>query len=385
MRLTRAYTEALETALSRVVADMQRQFEVYRTQSDAVIAALQARLAETDTRCAALEAAAKRQIDERLAALRDGADGAPGAAGRDGVDGKDGAPGRDGKDGERGERGLTGENGADGAPGRDGVPGERGEPGPPGDRGADGAPGRDGVDGKDGAPGVDGKDGAPGEKGERGEPGAKGDPGEKGEPGVPGERGESGRDGAPGRDGIDGKDGAPGERGPEGPPGKLPLVREWEDRVHYEGDVTSCDGATWQALRDTAKRPPHADWRCLAAAGIDGRSLSIRELFDPEAVYAALDVVALNGGSFVARRDNPGPCPGDGWQLLASPGKRGRDGERGERGEKGEPGERGERGERGVAPVALVFNDKSGILTMTLEDGAELQADFYPLLSRIAK
>ena len=31
--------------------------------------------------------------------------------------------------------------------------------------------------------------------------------------------------------------------------------------------------------------------------------------------YGELDIVALNGGSFIARQDNPGACPGDGWQL----------------------------------------------------------------------
>jgi len=49
-------------------------------------------------------------------------------------------------------------------------------------------------------------------------------------------------------------------------------------------------------------------------------------------------VVALNGGSFVALKDAPGPCPGSGWQLLASQGKRGVAGEKGERGPKADPG-----------------------------------------------
>src|SRR5262249_42003687 len=54
--------------------------------------------------------------------------------------------------------------------------------------------------------------------------------------------------------------------------------------------------------------------------------------------YRRLDVVALNGGCFIARKDVPGPCPGSGWQLLASQGKRGVAGEKGERGPKGDPG-----------------------------------------------
>jgi hypothetical protein len=45
--------------------------------------------------------------------------------------------------------------------------------------------------------------------------------------------------------------------------------------------------------------------------------------------------VALNGSSFVALKDRPGDCPGDGWQLLASAGKRG---ERGLRGPIGDTG-----------------------------------------------
>jgi hypothetical protein len=47
----------------------------------------------------------------------------------------------------------------------------------------------------------------------------------------------------------------------------------------------------------------------------------------------------------IAKRDNPGVCPGDGWQVMSrqgKPGLRGENGERGLRGEKGDPGERGE-------------------------------------------
>jgi hypothetical protein len=58
--------------------------------------------------------------------------------------------------------------------------------------------------------------------------------------------------------------------------------------------------------------------------GRDGRSLKVRDTWDPGASYFALDVVACDGASFVARRDNPGPCPGDGWQLCAKQGPRGK-------------------------------------------------------------
>jgi hypothetical protein len=74
------------------------------------------------------------------------------------------------------------------------------------------------------------------------------------------------------------------------------------------------------------------------ADGRDGRSLIVRDTYDANTRYHALDVVALDGASFVARRDSPGPCPGDGWQLIARQGPRGRPGERGERGERGQDG-----------------------------------------------
>jgi hypothetical protein len=124
----------------------------------------------------------------------------------------------------------------------------------------------------------------------------------------------------------------------------LPIVKSWiDDLVYYEGDVVTFDGGTYQAIRDTGKDPQSADWVCLAVAGRDGRTFNVRGTFDSSIDYKALDVVALNGGSFSARRDTPGPCPGPGWQLIASAGKEGR------RGLNGEPGQRGETGQRGPA------------------------------------
>ena len=55
----------------------------------------------------------------------------------------------------------------------------------------------------------------------------------------------------------------------------------------------------------------------------------IKGTHDPKAEYFANDLVAKDGASFVAKRNNPGPLPGDGWQLLARQGQRGIAGERG--------------------------------------------------------
>jgi hypothetical protein len=139
--------------------------------------------------------------------------------------------------------------------------------------------------------------------------------------------------------GAMGPPGPSGPRGEQGPPAKLPLVKLWvPETVYYAGDVVAFDGATFQAKRDTGQPPSHADWICLATAGRDGESIAVRGTFDETAEYRRLDVVARNGGSFVALKDAPGPCPGSGWQLLASQGRRGIAGEKGERGPKGDPG-----------------------------------------------
>jgi hypothetical protein len=108
-----------------------------------------------------------------------------------------------------------------------------------------------------------------------------------------------------------------------------------EDAVHYRGNIVIHRGSTYQARCDTARKPPHEDWDCVAHAGVDGKdgrdgcSPNVRGTFKAGGRYRALDIVALNGGSFIAKKDNPGPCPGAGWQLIASQGKRGDKGERG--------------------------------------------------------
>lgn len=335
-------TDALRDALGQVLAQERAQ---WRRERELIEAQARADVLE-------IRASVERMVAERLASLRDGRDGTDGAPGRDGVDGAngrdglDGAPGRDGLDGAPGKDGVDGRDGLDGAPGRDGL---------------DGAPGRDGIDGAPGRDGIDGRDGANATDEQVAEAVARymaANP-------VP-----AGRDG---RDGVDGRDGAPGA---PGAPGKLPVVREWHDAVHYEGDVVTHAGATYQAQRDTGREPPHADWICLAAAGgpgQDGRSMVVRGTWSADERYERLDVVALNGASFAARRDDPGPCPGEGWQMIAAQGGRGK------------PGDPGRRGDPGPAAAAVVRADvdDDARLTLVNGDGTRVVVDLYPLLSRI--
>jgi len=123
-------------------------------------------------------------------------------------------------------------------------------------------------------------------------------------------------------------------RGPVGAAGKLPIAKEWQrEKVYYEGQVVTYDGATYQALHDTGEPPDSgAHWICLAAPGRDAKSFRHRGTFKDNTEYASHDIVALNGGSFLALHDKPGLCPGPGWQLLCAQGKRGATGEPGPRG-----------------------------------------------------
>src|SRR5262249_13918831 len=134
-------------------------------------------------------------------------------------------------------------------------------------------------------------------------------------------------------------------------------LQESQDRAVSRGRPASCRSssygsrrpcttrATWSPMTAARFRPSailakrHCTRRiCLAAPGRDGKTIAVRGTFDQSASYRRLDVVALNGGSFIALKDAPGSCPGPGWQLFASPGKRGIAGPKGERGERGATG-----------------------------------------------
>jgi hypothetical protein len=211
------------------------------------------------------------------------------------------------------------------------------------------------------------KNGAPGERGPAGPPGAPGEsvtgiagpPGPPGEPGV-GVAGPAGEAGAPGKDGA---------------PGKLPKVRHWAAGVWYQGDVVRHCGSTFQAERDTAATPGASlDWICIAAGGLDAPMPNIRGTYAADGQYKKLDIVALGGSGFIARTDDPGECPGAGWQLIASAGRPGKPGLKGEPGSPGQPGERGSPGQAAPRILAWKIDRKQFAATPVMSDGSEAPA-----------
>lgn len=166
----------------------------------------------------------------------------------------------------------------------------------------------------------------------------------------------------------------------DGAPGKLPVAKAWAEGVSYEGEVRTHKGALWQASKDTGREPGHDDWTCLAAAGADGRDadqIDICGTYDPGKTYRRLNIVALNGGAFIAKTDEPGECPGEGWQVIAMRGKPGQPGQA----IKGDPG-KGIKGDAGPRVVSLSA-DGDGVLTLVNGDGTKVECDLYPLLAKV--
>src|SRR5262249_58003241 len=110
------------------------------------------------------------------------------------------------------------------------------------------------------------------------------------------------------------------------------------------------------------------DWLCVAIAGRDAPMPTIRGTYNSAGRYDAFDIVALNGSSFIARKSDPGACPGDDWQLIASAGKPGRQGPKGERGDQGARGMAG-----GPGPALLGWKIDRAAFTGTprLSDPSE--------------
>ena len=150
------------------------------------------------------------------------------------------------------------------------------------------------------------------------------------------------------------------------PPAKFQTIRAWKpDTIYHEGAIVAFAGGTWQAQRDTARVPGAQDWVCLARSG---NSLTPRGAYDDHADYRCLDVTMVDGSSFVAMKDRPGPCPGADWQLLASRGSRG---DRGIKGERGLIGPRGERGAAAPTIQSWQIDRARYLATPVMSDGCE--------------
>jgi hypothetical protein len=97
----------------------------------------------------------------------------------------------------------------------------------------------------------------------------------------------------------------------------------------------------------------------------------VRGTFNPSLSYKSFDVVACNGGSFIARKDDPGLCPGSGWQLIAKQGQR------------GIAGEKGEKGRDGPTIVKWEIDAKHYVITPILDGGSHgPPIEFKPLLQQ---
>jgi integrin beta 3 len=146
-----------------------------------------------------------------------------------------------------------------------------------------------------------------------------------GEPGLPGERGEKGE---------------PGQRGEKGDPGAVPeltddltaavLDKTREDRLELDEKLFAATRRFERlsteleerlaTVKDGEPGPPGPE-------GAPGRDFTgeARGKYNNSETYLKFDRVAYNGSEWIARKDDPGPLPGEGW-MLGVQGKVGRPG-----------------------------------------------------------
>jgi len=149
-------------------------------------------------------------------------------------------------------------------------------------------------------------------------------------------------------------------------------VKLWRpDQITYAGEVVAYDGSTFQAVKDTAQAPGGDDWVLIARGGRDAITPQVLGTYKEDAEYHRLDIIALNGSSFIAKRDDPGPCPGEGWQLLASAGRTGGRGEKGEQGLRGPKGESGPKGDPGASITGWTIDHENYLAIPLMSDGRQ--------------
>jgi hypothetical protein len=89
----------------------------------------------------------------------------------------------------------------------------------------------------------------------------------------------------------------------------------------------------------------------------------VRGTYSEVESYRQHDVTMRGGNSYIARRDEPGPLPGLGWQQLSMVGKTG------PKGERGYPGERGAQGASGANFIAWKIDKRNFVATPFMSDG----------------
>jgi hypothetical protein len=142
--------------------------------------------------------------------------------------------------------------------------------------------------------------------------------------------------------------------------------------AHLRNGVDGQPGPAGPAGEPGPAGPPGADGPAgppgpQGSAGTNARQWRHRRYYDPKQIYADGDVVAHDGGSWLALCDEPGPLPGDGWAQLTTRGQRGKPGDRGERGLQGPEG-------RGV--VDLTVSETGTELIVEFSDNVQRAIPF---------
>jgi hypothetical protein len=109
---------------------------------------------------------------------------------------------------------------------------------------------------------------------------------------------------------------------------------------------------------------------CKRPCGFDEPSTNERA----HALRAAGGYPPSGSSSFIARKDQPGRCPGEDWQLIVSVGKQGRPGPPGAKGERGEPGSKGGPGAPAPTILAWKVDRESYMVTPIMSDASEVPA-----------
>jgi hypothetical protein len=150
-------------------------------------------------------------------------------------------------------------------------------------------------------------------------------------------------------------------------------VQELRAQVHDLPDVEEIGEAVAELRTENAETAMVVERHTIAHISqqfADAYRDAVRDLhhpvvkgtYNPAEKYRKHDEVARDGATFVALRNDPGPCPGSGWQLRA------RQGQRGVRGDRGPQGPRGFTGPPGLsAPQLTGFEIDAAKYTVALK------------------